>query len=258
MRAIVIAGCLLVAAWPAAVWPQDGPPSAVVQRPTETETAVTVAPRYVEFDGGLFLGEDLIETPATVRFGLVRGAELLAAVSPIVIHDSGEPNERSGVGDLAAGAKIWFVDQGVSMPALALQGLVKLPTGEDAVSSGELDYSITAIATRRYSQLVADLNGGIDLLGRDKANGDHVFDEIWRAGASAVWMPQERFSYVAELYGRFVPDQDIDQVTLNLGLIYGANETFLIDGAVRLGLSEDASDAAITFGLTKLLGKGID
>lgn len=258
MRAIAFAGCLLIAVWPAAAWPQDETPSAVVQRPTETETAVTVAPGYAQFDGGVFLAERLVETPATIRFGALRGLELLAAVSPIVIHDSGEPDERSGVGDLAAGAKIWFVDQGAAMPALALQGLVKLPTGEDAVSSGELDYSMTGIATRRYTRLVADLNAGLDLLGREQSDGDHVFDEVWRAGASAVWMPAERFSYVAELFGRFVPDRDIDQVTLNLGLIYGANESFLIDGGVRLGLSEDASEAAFTFGLTKLFGKGID
>ncbi len=257
MRPIVIVGCLFFAAWPAAAWSQDGTPSVLVQRPTETETAVTTAPGYFEFDGGVLLAEGLVETPATLRIGVLRGAEILASVSPIVIHDSGETNERSGVGDLAAGGKIWFLSQGTTMPALALQGLVKLPTGEDAVSSGELDYSLTGIATRRYGRIVADMNGGVDLLGRDKPNGDHVFDDVWRVGASLLWMPADRFSYVAELYGRFVPDQDLDQVTLNLGLLYEVNDAFLLDGAVRMGVSEDASEAAFTFGLTKLFGKGI-
>jgi len=258
MRPIVVACCLVAATWPAAAWPQGGASSAVLQRPTQTETAFTTPRGRVEFDGGVLLAERLIETPATVRLGLVRGAEVLAMVSPIVIHDSGEPNERSGVGDLAAGGKIWFLGQGGVMPAMAVQGLVKLPTGEDRVSTGKADFSFTGIGTRQYRRFVADMNLGIDFLGREDPDGDHSFIEVWRAGAAAVWTPFEPFSYVAEIFGRFVPDDDIDEVTLNLGIIYGVDTTLLLDGAVRLGVSEDASDAAFTFGLTKLFGGSTD
>jgi hypothetical protein len=136
--------------------------------------------------------------------------------------------------------------------------MVKVPTGEDAVSSGQADLSFTAIGSRQYRSLVADLNVGLDFLGRDELDGDHVFDEQWRAGASAVWKPATPFWYVAELFGRFVPDADIDDIVLNLGLLYGVDDTFLLDGAVRLGVTEDASNVAFTFGLTKLFGPAAD
>lgn len=257
MRAIVVGGCLLAAALiclPRAAPAWGGAASAAVQRPTLTETAYTTARGMLEFDAGLLLGEDLIESPATLRFGVVRGAELIAAVSPVVIHNSGEPNERSGVGDLGVGGKIWFAAQGAALPALSVQGLAKIPTGEDAVSSGEPDLSFTAIGTRQYRYLITDVNVGLDLLGRDEADGDHVFDDVWRAGVSATWKPGTPFWYVTELFGRFVPDSDIDDVVLNLGLLYGVDDELLLDGAVRLGLTEDASDVTLTFGVTKLFG----
>jgi hypothetical protein len=204
-------------------------------------------------DTGLLLGEDTVESPAFFRVGIARGAELLFGATPIVIRNSGDPDERSGIGDLVAGAKLWFLDQGPRLPAFALETMVKLPTGEDAVSSGKTDIALTGIATRSYRYLLADVNIGFDLIGR---GGDGAsFDEVWRCAASGIWKTGTPLSYVTEIAGRFVPESDVDEVVIGFGFLYGVDDTFLLDGGTRIGISEDAPEVQITFGVTKLVGK---
>jgi hypothetical protein len=47
----------------------------------------------------------------------------------------------------------------------------------------------------------------------------------------------------------------VDEVVIGFGFLYGVDDTFLLDGGTRIGISEDAPEVQITFGVTKLVGK---
>ena len=136
----------------------------------ETETARVLRPGSIEL-GTAFefqtspAGEEYA-LPMAIEFGVLPHLEALIEPVPFTsIRPKGE-TAATDVGDLETTLTYLGVEEKQYIPALAIAGEVKFPTaGNSQIGSGEYDYRVYAIASKRFGPVDVHANFGYNIVG---------------------------------------------------------------------------------------------
>jgi hypothetical protein len=168
--AVVGYAVLGIAAQASAQSTPPNPHDAEPERPSVATHAWTVAPGWIEIEGGVefdrFQDHVHNETaPLTTKIGLTRRAQL--EVQTPIVHANGL---HAVPGDLLIGAKWRAIEHAPIVATFALFPTLKLPTGstsEDA-GTGTTDLSLVLISSREFGDISLDVNAGmVHRFGRD-------------------------------------------------------------------------------------------
>lgn len=227
--------------------PHDGLP-VTAQRPTLSSDTATTAEGSFEVEAGVSVADGGDGGfPASLKYGVSSTAEVFASWSPYVEIDS----ER-GVGDVRLGLRYRFLEEEDSVPSLAVQSILEIPTADedDGLGSGEPDLLLAGIATKSVYDWAVTGFAELDLLG-DPDGGVRVGQSLALAVARSL---PDQFGVFGELAGVFVPEDDSALSYTTVGLTYNPQRYLVFDLGVSVGLDEDAEDYILSLGLTQNLG----
>ncbi len=153
---------LLCAGQVAAQVPAD-PHKAQPERPSVATHAGTVAPGWIELEGGGEVDRYADRTkggsvPIVAKIGLAPRMQLNLFGS--IVRPAGA--STTAAGDLAAGVKWRLADDAPIFRRLAVLPIVKLPAGSsaDGTGTGTTDVSLILISSRDLGAVTLDLNAG--------------------------------------------------------------------------------------------------
>ena len=159
LLAVLFAAADCSAAQTAPSNPHDAQP----ERPSVATHAFTVAPGWIEIEGGLefdgYPDHTHGETaPLTAKIGLTRRTQL--EIQTPIVHAAGL---HMAAGDLLVGAKWRVVEDAPIVASFAVFPTVKLPTGStsDDAGTGTTDLGIVLISSREFGDVSLDLNVGL-------------------------------------------------------------------------------------------------
>ena len=224
---------------------------AAPQRPAKSSDARTAPEGHVQLETGVDVDQDDLFTNLTFRFGLTRALDFSLAITPYLRIDLDGQTE-SGFGDTTLGAKVRFFESPDG--DAAIEGFVKIPTADEdqGLGTGDLDAGFRFIASRAWQKNDFDFNLGGEFAGVPEADSN---DARWTTILTWSRHSGERFTYFGELFVQFLPAADVENITTDWGVSYAFNPSFVLDGAVYIGLSDDAPDIQLTVGLTKVIGR---
>jgi hypothetical protein len=198
--AIVVGAVLGAAAHSAAQTAPPNPHDAQPERPSVATHAWTVAPGWIEIEGGMefdrYPEHSHGETaPLTTKIGLTSRAQL--ELQTPIVHANGL---HTAPGDLLIGAKWRPLEHAPIVASFAMFPSVKLPTGstsEDA-GTGTTDIGIVLISSREFGDVSLDLNiGFVHRVGHaDRAPHE---SSMWAMSFGGPLHGQ--LGWAAELYG---------------------------------------------------------
>jgi hypothetical protein len=186
---------------PAAVAPD--PHRAQPERPTLATHAHTVAPGWVEIEGGIERdrspdGSRIESAVTTTKIGLTTRTQLGLVAS--ALRDPSKAGRASGFGDFGMALKWRPLDHGRLVGDFALLPGLKLPTGSRArgTGTGTTDASLVLISSHGFGPVSLDVN-----VGGTARSGDGVGApkraSFWTA---ALGLPVTgTLGWAAELYG---------------------------------------------------------
>jgi hypothetical protein len=167
----------------------------------ETETARVLEPGHFEIGTAFEFqtspnGEEYA-LPMAVEFGVFHHLEAL--IEPVPFTSIQRPGSKSatGVGDLETTLTYLIVEEKNYVPALAIAGEVKFPTaGNRQIGSGEYDYRVYAVASKRLADVDVHFNLGYNIIGAPEgASTKNPIDvEI-----GAEWFVHPKFDLFAEV-----------------------------------------------------------
>ena len=159
-RTILWAAAVVVAGAPLAAQERD-PRAAQPERPTVATHAGTVAPGFLEFEGGVEFDrlDDAHTTLGTLVTKIGVTSHLQFSIFASLVAPAGSD---AGIGDLAAGFKWRLLDGHTLLGDFAILPTVKFATGSVARGSGTgtTDASLLFISSRDIGPLHIDLNAG--------------------------------------------------------------------------------------------------
>ncbi len=238
---VVIAGC-------------SGPPGRPTpQRPTFSSNTATTTAGTTEVEAGVALDPgDFFDSPVTLKYGVSENSELFISMAPYQwLERPGDDGD--GIGDLFIGVRERIIDVGPEEPSIAYQLKTKIPTASthQGLGNGELDFFVAGILDYPIDKLWLTSYYQLGILGDPGGGGPDIQHGI----AFAANMPlAESLGAYGELAGIFTPEQDDEQVILSAGVTYPLREGIALDGGVAVGLSRDAPDFQILFGITTNFG----
>jgi outer membrane protein OmpA-like peptidoglycan-associated protein len=154
------------------------------------------------------------------------------------------------VGDFYIGAKVNFMSEHENDPAaVALRGLIKLPTGKDdkGVGTGQTDFAIDAIISKEAKQRV-EVSGFAGYEWRGSPDGIDIPGGAFRWGAGLGFPSRNPIRFTGEING-VVPSGDTATIT--------AAAPKGIDNTTPPFVSEVEKITRATFGLTFQTKKGV-
>jgi len=244
---------LVCALWMLPACSMTGRYAAAPQRPSFSSDTGTTAQGTIEAELGVAVDDqDQVDTPVTVKWGAGESSELFLSWSPYVRLE-GERDAVEGAGDVVVGTRYRFTDEGENTPSAAFQLAAKVPTADDqdGLGSGEVDFALAGIVTKviNTATLVGYYEAGV--LGVPSSGEVDIAHGI----ALAMGHPLlGRLNGFLEVAGVFIPDQDQSSVFSTLGAGYEWKTGLVLDSAVTIGLTDDASDLQFTIGTTINLG----
>jgi len=166
----------------------------------ETETARLLPPGQYTFGSAFEFqtsssGEEYA-LPMAFEVGLLERLELM--IEPVAvasIHGDGE--SATGFGDIETTLTGLIVGEGSLLPALGLAGEIKFPSAtNEQIGSGEFDYRIYGIASKRFGDFDLHLNAGYNFIGAPSGvRTRNPFDLAF----GVEWFLTPRFDLVAEV-----------------------------------------------------------
>jgi hypothetical protein len=167
----------------------------------ETETARVLEPGRIEV-GTAFefqtspAGEEYA-LPMALEFGVFPHLEALIEPVPFTsIRPKGE-TAATGVGDLETTLTYLGVEEKQYIPALAIAGEIKFPTaGNRQIGSGEYDYRIYAIASKRLGPVDVHANFGYNIIGSPPGVSTRNPIDV---EAGAEWFVHPKFDLFGEI-----------------------------------------------------------
>ena len=246
---------ITVALLPTVAFPQSPPPTsqipAAAQRPARSSNASTTAAGYMELEAGIAVDENAFDSPLRLKFGLTSIWEAYLDLSPIV-RDDVDGVTKTGFGDTRIGAKVRFFES--TEGDAAIEAFVKIPTAseERGLGTGDTDAGFRFIASRSWGRNEFDFNLGGEFAGVPESTSN---DARWTTILNWTRHVGNRTRFYGELFVQFLPAADVENITTDWGLSYAINPSFVLDGGINIGLSDDAPDVQIFFGLTKVLGR---
>ena len=176
-------------------------------------------------------------------------------LAPLAFRYTGDPNTARSFDDLTIGAKVRFVSETESRPALAVRFSTKLPIvgTESGLSTGTTDFTTGLAIAKTVGSVRIAANAGIAILG-DPVNGD-VQNHLFAYGISAARALKPGFEVVLDLNGRVdtgdtpPPAGTESRALLRAGGRY-TYKTVRMDAALLIGVAEQDPAFGFTFGAT--------
>ena len=168
----------------------------------ETETARVLKPGQVE-GGAAFEFQTAFDgkeyaIPMFLEFGVLPHLEaLIEPVAQVWIRPTPGPGNGTGLGDLETTLTYLVLEEKKFVPAFAVAGEIKFPTANDvAIDSGEYDYRIYGIASKRIGDVDFHFNLGYNFVGSPPGVATkNPFD--FELGAE--WFVNPKFDLFAEI-----------------------------------------------------------
>lgn len=221
------------------------------QRPTLSSDTSTTARGTVEIEAGVSVQPgDLLDTPLALKWGSGEATEVFMGWSPWQQIDV-PGHDLEGSSDVLVGMRHRFLEESEGVPSAALQLATKLPTGNDEVSTGEIDFLAAGIVTKRAAGVSWTGFYQLEALGSPGGRGIALGHDGALAAAGAI---EQRWGWFGELAGRFVDELHHDSVFVTAGATYAPKDSMVFDAGVVVGLSDDAPDLMFVFGMTHNLG----
>ena len=223
-------------------------PAATPQRPTLSSDTNTTAGGTVELEAGVAVDPGTAHsTPLLVKWGSSERTELAVGWSPLVHAEPG----FDGPSDVTLGVRHRVVDETADHPAVAWLLSTKLPTANGEIGTGEIDVFGGGIVTKQFGDFSTTAYYQLGVLGDPSGRGTDLGHDLAIAGGIPL---DDRWGAFAELAGSLVPDRGQHVWFTTLGVTLAAQRGSILDLSVALGLSNDAPDAVLQFGVTHNLG----
>lgn len=258
MRNFVMAFLFLAAGTGTA---QEGAGDLVTDRPDQTESAVTVAPGYVQFELGATFSHDgegdldTFEAPGTlVRIGLVERLELRIGWAGHISQDIGSEGlfDDSGVGDAELGVKVRLRDERGSAPEMALLVSGSVPVGEAGFTSDRVDPSFRLSLAHTLSDRVGlGYNLGMAWASEPGPGGDvSTLSSYIYTVALGIGLSDNLGAFV-ELFGEIPGSAPGDPAhSFDGGFTFLLRPHVQLDVAAGFGLTDEADDWFAGVGLS--------
>jgi len=224
------------------------------QRPVFSSNTNTTASGTTEIETGfLYDVDDAIRLPSTLKVGVTDRTELFLDFIPYQDVDVGFTDSQ-GFGDLRIGTRQRIWDETEEDPGLAYQLEAKIPTADasDGLGTGETDFFVAAIADTSFNDIAFTSYyqlGFLDDIGDDGVDLEHG---LAVAARQAI---DYQFTSFGEIALVTAPEQDRDELFTTLGVAYNVDPSFVVDAAIVVGLTSDAPDLQLLFGLTRNFGR---
>jgi peptidoglycan-associated lipoprotein len=154
------------------------------------------------------------------------------------------------VGDFYVGGKVNFWSQADQKPvALAVRGIVKLPTGDKDVGAGtgKVDFLADFIVSKETPTHAAEVAGYAGFIARGSADGFDSPSGGFRWGVGGAFPSRAPLRFIAELNG----ETGSGNTTLTAPPLVG------VDGSVAPLVSNGENLSRLTFGVTYQAPKGV-
>ena len=229
----------------------------VPSRPTVTNATDPTQCGVVEVEYGYdhqWLAEDKHhdDLAGGLRFGLTPNLDFhWFSASLFSVADAG--GSRSGFGDTWLGLKYRFVTQTKRRPSFAVFYAAKIPSASylKGLGSGEVDHSVSFLASKDISRLHLDFNLIELIAGRPVAPGnDHS-----TGFALASWLTLTRhLALVVEPYGYTQLNQSTGAfASMMAGCNFKVGGRTYLDAGVDFGMTHEAADKRAYVGATYAL-----
>lgn len=231
-------------------------------RPLVIDDATPVARGEFEMEAGVNFFDDgplrHWDFPLALAYGLSQRWEVsLGSGGQLEERGELEADDRlvTGLSDVILATKLKFADQQQLWADHALSLSVKLPTTSrhKGLSTGEVDYDLTWIASRRLTPKTGvHLNVGHTWLTDPP---DEPIDDVFHYGLAFGYQFSERIEFVAETFANTPLDRLASTaVFINGGLRWQAAPNLVLDAAIGAGLSGKVPDFTATVGFTWSFG----
>jgi hypothetical protein len=259
LQLFVLSG-LAIAAVPESAAGQQQPPL-VSDRPDETESALSVAPGYVQFELGYSYVQldgrvEQHQAPeALARIGVVAGWEARFGFkgwrSREVLDPAGGTQTITGVGPLAAGVKWQFRSGEGFSPDLALLGELNLPTATEGLGPERVDPSIRLAAGHELSEAIGmSYNLGVRWLSEQSPEAPRLTRTQLLYSLAFGFALAQRAGIFAEAFGTLpLTEEGLSEHLIDGGLTYLLLSNLQLDVKAGIGLVDAADDWLFGAGL---------
>ena len=222
-------------------------------RPLTTDDAWTVEKGKFQVESGLDVSRqdnhDREFTPSlTLTYGLLERMDLGVGSGYLFFHPEKGQNE-DGIADTEVKLKYRFMDEKDLWPALAVAGILKIPTASESkgLGSGKVDFRINTLFTKNLNkQWALHLNLGYAFLGEKGAENELNYS------LACQFMLTDKWALVGEISGinNFNGKTQDDPFSGLIGITYQLTENLVWDAGVEIGMNRAAPDFRVTTGVT--------
>jgi len=224
------------------------------QRPRFSTNTRTTAAGTLELESGVAIDPgDAFSIPVRVKSGLDAATEAYAELVAYQGVEIGDDREH-GIGDLLVGWRRRIQEETDRWPAALVQLEAKIPTAdhERGLGTGETDLFLGGAGEKDVDGTRVTGFYQLGLLGETSGGGLELQHGFAVVGTRPL---DDRFEAFGEAAFVWTPEQSDEQVFTTLGLNFLATPALVFDVAFQLGLSSDAPDFLLLFGLTPNLGR---
>lgn len=170
---------------------------------------------------------------------------------PYLMHNPKGTNPEKGMGDVNIAAKYLLIQEGEKNPAFTAKGAVKLSNGDfdKGLGSGDVDYSLFAVASKTMGSLGVHGQFGYSWVGRMK---DKNLQDITLYGVAADYAITEDLHMLGEINGNRHPAIHITEHQRNvlIGITYKVSDRLILDTAYKWGISDVSPEWNTTAGIS--------
>lgn len=152
----------------------------------------------------------------------------------------GLDNASTGLGDLSLYGKTKVVTETQWLPALTLDGFLKVPSGDEdeGLGNGEMDFTVACELSKRYSDYSLHINPEYTFTGGDRKELGATAEDRLRLNCGLMWHVTPKFLPVFEWNALWWGDVG-DQHELGCGFLWFPFENVSIKLAVAVPVYSD-------------------
>ncbi|MDI6792076.1 MAG: transporter [bacterium] len=199
--------------------------------------------------------------PMTLTYGVMPNLEV-AGMVPYTSWkaENGAEISESGLGDVEILGKYKVMEAAKGMPAVALEGMVKLATGDDekGLGSGAMDFGVGAAVSIALGKANGHGNLGYAIRGEDDDKFKSGNEILYNLAIDYMVSPKLTLfgelngikAGEAEYEGDTLEDTDSNEVYLGPGARFTLQPgvDIDIDGIIKFGVTDDAADWMLGIG----------